>query len=134
MSLRVKQRRLGGNGVEAYYTEHPRPATLAVEPDLLPYQREAREVVGAGYYRKPPKGGRKFCFKPRWEHDFDPAAINAIRCVVDEMKPSWVWEVREAARMSNSTRWIADWCELSEQVVVAILGMLRERGEVGPPE
>ncbi len=130
MSLRIKERDLGGNGLEAYYTEHPRPATLAVQPDLLPHQREAREVEGCGYYRRPPRGGRKYCFGPRWEHDFDPTAVTAIRSVVEDLRPSWVEEVKDAARMSNHPRWIASWCELSEQVVVAILMNLEARNEL----
>ncbi len=130
MSLKIKERDLGGNGLEAYYTEHPHPATLAVQRDLLPHVREAREVEGCGYYRRPPKDGRKFCFRPRWEYDFDPTAINAIRSVIEDLRPSWVEEVRDAARLSNRPRWIADWCELSEQVVVAILMNLKARGEL----
>ena len=130
MQLRVKQRDLGGDGLEAYYTEHPRPATLAVDPDLLPFQREAREVEARGYGKRRPRDGRKFCFAPRWEHDFDPAAVEAIRSVIDDLRPSWVSEVKEAARLSNRPRWIADWCELSEQVVVAILMNLKARGEL----
>ena len=130
MPLRVREHDLGGNNLEAYYTEHPSPATLAVQPGLAPRVREAREVEGHGYYRRPPKGGRKFCFGPRWRHDYDVGAINAIRCVIDDLKPEWVAEVREAARMSNETRWIAAWCELSEQVVVAILENLKDRGEL----
>ena len=85
-----------------------------------------------GYTRRPPKDGRKFCFEPRWEHDFDPAAVEAIRSVIDDLRPSWVSEVKEATKLSNRPRWIADWCELSEQVVVAIILNLRARGELSP--
>lgn len=129
ITLKVKERELGGNGAEAYYTEYPR-ALLAIQPGLMPHQRDAREVEGHGYYRRPPKGGRKFCFAPRAAYDLDPAALNAIRCVVDDHAPSWVEEVKDAARMSNNPRWIADWCEMSVQVVVAILLNLKERGEL----
>lgn len=131
MGLRIEPHDLGGNGLEAYYTEHPGPAVLAVQPGLPNHIREAREVEGLGYYsRKPPRGGRKFCFAPRWEHDLDHAAMDAIRSIVEDVRPEWVEEVREAARISNSTRVIAAWCELSENVVVAILLMLVQRGEL----
>jgi hypothetical protein len=56
--------------------------------------------------------------------------IDAIHSVVEDLRPSWVGEVKEAARISNRPRWIADWCELSEQVVVAILMNLEARGEL----
>ncbi len=136
MGLRTKKRSLGGHGARAYYTEHPRPALMALEHDLSPSDEEALLVEGEGYFRKrPPKGGRKFCFSPRHPYDFDPNAILAIRSVVDDLRPEWVKEIKEAARMSNDPRWIAAWCEMSVQVVVAILGMLRERGEItGSPE
>lgn len=130
MPLIIREHEFPGNDLEAYYTEHPHPATLAVQRGLPHHARRAREVEGYGYYRRPPKGGRKFCFRPRWEHDFDPNALEAIRGVVEDLQPGWVEEVKEAARMSNRPRWIADWCELSEQVVVAILMNLKARGEL----
>lgn len=129
--LRIKHRELGGNGAEAYYTEHPRPATLALQPGLPNGIRESREVEGAGYFcRKTPKGGRKFCFAPRSEFDYDYTAISAIQAVVEDLRPGWIEEIRDAATITNETRWIANWCELSENVVVAVLLILEARGEL----
>lgn len=130
MRLRIKKHDLGDEGLEAYYTEHPWPSTLAIHAELSPHQRAARELEGLGYLRRPPKDGRKFCYAPRSAHDYDPMALNAIRCVVDDHAPAWVREVKEAARMSNDPRWIAAWCELSTQVVVAILLNLESRNEL----
>lgn len=133
MGLRVRDYDLGGNGLEAYYTEHPRPAVLAVQPGLPRALREARRVEGEGYYRKrSPKGGRKFCFEVRDVADLDPNAVLAIRSVIEELRPEWVDEVREACRIFNHPRLIADWCELSIAAVVAIIGILEARGEVPP--
>lgn len=130
-NLRITKRDLGGNEVEAYYTEHPRPATLALQPGINRQAAAARAMEAEGYYRKrPPKGGRKFCFAPRHPYDFDAGAINAIRSVIDELKPSWVADVREACRISNDTRWIAAYCELSPQVVIAIVRNLEARQEL----
>lgn len=129
--LRIRRRRLGGNGAEAYYTEHPRPAVLALEPGIHATAAKARVVEAEGYVRKrPPKGGRRFCFTPRHAYDFDSTAINAIRSVIDEIRPSWVSEVKEACRISNDPRWIAAYCEMSPQLVIAILLNLDARDEL----
>lgn len=120
---------LGEPDLEAYYTEFPVSA-MAIQPDLQNTTREARELEAHGYYRRPPRSGRKFCFAPRHAYDFDDVAIGALRSVVDDLQPSWVEEVREATRISNDTRWIAAWCELSPNVVVAIIENLKARGEL----
>lgn len=120
--LHKQRRNLGGNGAESYFTAHTEPDTVAIDSDLDPAVAEGREVEAEGYHRKrPPKGGRKWGFRQKHPYDFDPNAINSIRCVIDELRPSWVEEVRDAARISNDPRWIAAWCEISPQVVVAIL-------------
>lgn len=120
---------LGEPDLEAYYTEFPFSA-MAIQPDLSNDTKRARELEAHGYYRRPPRSGRKLCFAPRDPYDFDATAINAVRSVVDDLQPSWVEEVREATRISNDTRWIAAWCELSPNVVVAIIENLKARGEM----
>lgn len=129
--LKIRKRSLGGNDAEAYYTEHPRPALLALEPGIDPAAARARVVEAEGYVRKrPPKGGRRFCFAPRHTYDYDSTAINAIRSVIDEIRPCWVSEVRDACRISNDPRWIAAYCEMSPQLVIAILLNLDARDEL----
>ena len=126
---RIEEWDLGSNHVEAYYTEYPYSA-MAIQPDLRNSTKQARELEAHGYYRRPPRSGRKFCFAPRHAHDFDDVAIGALRSVVDDLQPSWVEEVKDATRMSNDVRWIAAWCELSPNVVVAIIENLKARGEL----
>ena len=126
---RIEEFYLGEPDLGAYYTEFPVSA-MAIQPDLQNITREARELEAHGYHRRPPRSGRKFCFAPRDPYDFDEVAVNALRSVVDDLQPSWVEEVREATRISNDTRWIAAWCELSPNVVVAIIENLKARGEL----
>lgn len=131
MGLRVKRRDVGDHDAEAYYSEFPRPAILALAPTLERVDAEGRIVEAEGYYRKkPPKGGRKFCYTPRNAYDFDAGAINAIRSVIDDLRPSWVEEVRDACRISADPRWISAYCEVSPQVVVAIMLNLEARDDL----
>ena len=116
--------------LEAAYTEYPTPAGMAIRRDLPAPARRAREIEAHGYYRRPPRGGRKLCYACRSLEDLDYVAVEAIRSVIDDLQPSWVEEVKEAARMSNDPRWIAAWVEVSVQVVVAILLNLEARGQL----
>lgn len=135
MSLRTKKRSLGGHGAQAYYTEHPRPALMALEHDLCPTDEEALLIEGEGYFRKrPPKGGRRFCFAPRTPYDFDPTAVEAIRSVIDELRPEWVEEVKGACRISADPYWIGAYLDISPHAVYAIVKNLLGRGEISPPE
>lgn len=130
-NMKVRLLNLGGNGAESYYTSHTDPDVVAIETELDPTLQEGREIEAEGYHTKrPPKGGRKWGFCQRHPHDFDPNAINAIRSVIDDLRPSWVAEVKDAARMSNDPRWIAAWCDISPHVVVAVLLNLDSRGEL----
>lgn len=62
--------------------------------------------------------------------DLDPNAVLAIASVVEDLRPSWVEEVKDACRIFNQPRLVADWCEMSIAVVVAIIGILDARGEL----
>ena len=62
--------------------------------------------------------------------DLDPNAILAIRSVIEDLRPGWVEEVRDACRIANHPRVIAAWCDLSVAVVVAIIENLKARGEL----
>lgn len=130
MGLKIKSHNLGGFPVEGYYTEFAKEPTMAIQTGLPHVRRRAREMEGHGYYRRPPYAGRKFCFAAASEEHVDFGTVRALRRVVQEMEPSWVEAVRDATRMSNETRWIADWCELPIQAVIAILLVLEARGEL----
>ncbi len=131
MGLRTKKRNLGGHGARAYYTEHPRPALMALEHGLSPAEEEALLVEGEGYYRKrPPKGGRRFSFEPRTPYDFDPTAVEAMRSVIDELRPEWVEQVRDACRISADPYWLGAYLDMSPCAVYAIVKNFIQRGEL----
>ena len=130
MGLAVRDFDLGDGDVEGYFLDRGEWAAMAIQKGLPDTLRRARELEARGYWLRPPRQRRKFCLKPGHPHDYDEQAINAIRCVIDELQPSWVSEVKEAARMSGDPRWIAAWCELSLHAVVAILLNLEGRGEL----
>ncbi len=119
---------LGGGRLEAFYTEDPGPA-MAIQIGLDEPARQMRELEAYGYCVRPPRRDR-FCLRPRSMREVDGLSVAAIRRVVDRMRPEWVEEVREACRMSPDPRWIAAWCELRVEVVMAALLNLRERGEL----
>lgn len=121
-----------GEGVDGFYFHDSDYGiqAMAIRPELDLPDRASLEVEARGYCRRPPKRGEKFCLTPRDPYDFDPNAIAAIRCVVEEIRPEWTAEVKDAAQISSDVRWIAAWCELSPNVVVAIVENLRVRGEL----
>lgn len=120
--------------LEAAYTEHPRPAGMAIRGDLSPSSRRAREVEAHGHYRRPPLTGRKLCYACGSLERVDLVSVNAVRRVVDEMEPSWVGAVKDATRLFNSPELIKGWLQeewgLDLQVIVAILMNLDARGEL----
>lgn len=132
IELKVIEHSLGGNGVGGYfYTDHSTCAGVAIEPESPEAAKIAYEVEAHAYNTKrPPKGGRKFMLEARELDELDPNAILALRCVIEDFQPGWVEEVKDACRMSNSVRWIADWCELSLAATQAIIENLKARGEI----
>lgn len=122
-----------GEGVDGYYFADPelRVAAVAVNPNLPEPAKQACEIHAKGLNcRRPPKGGRRFMLEARDVEDLDPNAVLAIRSVIEELRPGWVAEVKEACRLSNHPRVIADWCDLSIAVVVAIIDILKARDEI----
>lgn len=120
--------------LEAAYTEHPRPAGMAIRPGMRHSSRRARELEGHGLYRRPPLTGRKLCYACGSLEEVDLVSVNAVRRTVDEMEPAWVEAVKDATRMFNTPDLIKGWLEdewgLDLQVVVAILMNLDARGEL----
>lgn len=133
MNLEVVEVDLGGNGVGAYfYADHSeRVAGVALDPDNSQPAKEAYLVEGRAYLStRPPKGGRRCMLEYREVAELDENALLAIQSVIEDLRPSWVAEVREACRISNDLRVIAAWCELSLAAVAAIVRILRARGEI----
>lgn len=123
---------LGGEVAAYYFADHDEDiAGLAIDPALPTPAKLACQVEGIAYHtRRPPKGGRKFMLEARDAEDLDPNAILAIRSVIEDLRPGWVEEVKDACRISNHPRVIANWCEMSVAVVVAIIETLKARGEL----
>lgn len=122
-----------GEGVDGYFFADPdlRVAAVAVNPDLPAPAKQACEIHARGLNgRRPPRGGRRFMLEAREVEDLDPNAVLAIRCVIEDLRPGWVAEVKEACRFANHPRVIADWCDMSIAVVVAIIDILKARGEI----
>jgi hypothetical protein len=132
MDLEIIEFRIG-EGVGAYFfADHEEGVSgLALDPELEEPARLAYEAEGLAYNSaRPPKGGRKFMLEARDVEDLDRNAIYAIRSVIDDLQPGWVQEVKDACRIANHPRVIADWCELSLAAVVAIIENLQARGEI----
>lgn len=126
---RIEEFYLGEPDLEAYYTEFPCSA-MAIQPHLSNAWKRARVLEAHGYYRRPPRAGRKACFANFSPEEIDPISVRAVRSEVDRMQPEWVEEVRDATRLFNRADLIAGWCELPPQVVVAILENMKARGEL----
>ncbi len=132
MPLEVRERNLGDDEAEAFYTEHPEPALLVVQPHLTPATRRAREYEGHGYYRRPPKGGRRVCYALASLDSIDGQAIRAVGRVVDMVPESDVQEIKSAylASENGDAYWIAFYAEIHLHVVIAVLNHLRSIGEI----
>lgn len=132
IELKVIEHSLGGNGVGGYfYTDHLTCSGVAIEPDSPEAAKLAYEVEAYAYNEtRPPKGGRKFILESRDVENLDANAILAIRSVIDDLRPGWVEEVKDACRFADHPRVIAGYCEMSIAVVVAIIENLKARGEI----
>nr|MBA3474869.1 hypothetical protein [Rubrobacter sp.] len=64
MSLRVVEWGFRNKGLEGYYARDFEPSVLAVQEDLRPEARRARELEARGYEERPLafKWGEKFCY------------------------------------------------------------------------
>ncbi len=87
MSLRVVEWRFRNKGLEGYYTRDFQPSVLAVQEDLSPEARRARELEARGYEKMPQafKWGEKFCYAAGSVREVDPDAVKALRpCASDD--------------------------------------------------
>jgi hypothetical protein len=128
---RIEEFPLGEYDLEAYYTEHP-IAAMAIQPRLPTATKRTRALEAHGYYRKPPIGGRRYCFVLDSFERLDEVSIGATRRVIDEMAPGIVEEVKrsyEASELGDAF-WIAWDCDEHPYTVIAALRNLEERGEL----
>jgi hypothetical protein len=116
--------------LEGFYTEHPKPAGLAVRPMLAVDDVEALRVEAEGYLRRPPRTGDKFCYEPDSLEDMNRERIMACRRTVEQERPDWVEAIKDAARIANDTIFIIAYSCVPPYPAVAILENLRDRGEL----
>ncbi len=122
-------------GAHYYGDAHRGISGVAIDPNAPERVREAYRIQAEGHHRhRIPKGGRKTMFHCSRPENLDRNAILALRCVVDDVVPGWVAEVKDAARISNDSRVIAAYCEISVVAVVAILENLKARRELPEEE
>ncbi len=111
---------------------------MAVQPDLTPARKRARELEAHGYYRRSHAflrklfAGRKQSFADGLglfgeTRSWSPPAytVAAITSVVAEMEPAWVTAVREARRYADDLRVVAAWCALPLPAVMGCERVLR---------
>jgi len=143
--LVVEDWELGGNGLEAFYTEQPFPA-MAIQPDLDPAVKRAWELVGHWLheYATDRQKSRLFVRMSAREDDdrrnvlmwkvgelkdIRPWVRRALREVVDDLEPGWVKAVEEASRAADTAYLASAYSGVPLAAVVAIRDNLRTRSE-----
>lgn len=132
VEMRIREFDVGPDTYGYYFADYDlEVAGLALSPDAPEPAKQAAIVQGYGHLTKrPPKEGRQFIWDDREVEELDPNAIHSIHSVIDDLQPLWVEEVRDACRIANHPRVIADWCDMSLATVVAIIDNLKARGEI----
>lgn len=132
MEMKIEEFDVGPNVYGYFFLDYNLDfAALALSPDAPEPAKQAAIVQGHGHASKrPPKDNWQFILDDRNVEDLDPNAILTIRSCIEELQPFWVEEVKDACRIANHPRVIADWCELSLAAVVAIIDNLKARGEI----
>lgn len=133
MRLEVELRSIDVENLDGMYTEHPRPAGLAVNDELSHQEAEALEVEGESFLETGIAsrwGGRVLCFSPESYEKMSRRRITALKKTIDRKRPEWVEAVKQAARASNDIYVIVGLSGVSPYPAVAILENLAERGEV----
>jgi hypothetical protein len=124
-------------GLEGYYARDFEPSVLAVQEDLRPEARRARELEARGYEERPLsfKWDEKFCFAAANVEQVDPDAVRALRPTIESDEPYWVESVKnEWLAYRPNIESTAYWSGVPIQATLAILLNLRERGELDVEE
>jgi hypothetical protein len=131
--LEIVERDLGDIYVEGYYTEIPKPALLALQPDLPKTTKQARIIEAHGYLRRGPAGRTRIMCCADSLSEVDEAAIAAMRLVVEDFLDHDVIERVRAIyndHEDQDTYWLAWDCELHLHTVIAVVRNLQQRGEI----
>lgn len=135
-TLEIEDRHLGGNNLEAYYSELPQFRALAIDPQIAPERRRVWEMVAHGMQHVPeearrlcgtsgPKGTGFIFFGPEGPEiverpGADPLAVRAIVEVIEELAPDWVEAVEQARFVADAPEVIAAWSEVPIEAVFAV--------------
>lgn len=126
--LRVIEFNLGENRVEAYYTEHPEPAAMAIQPGLPDSRRRALEIEARACFRDPPPTGRKVFYVARSLDEVDPNRVRRLRSILEEEAPEWVEAIKIAADVYGDDKVsVVFWSGVPLEVGLAILQNLDGR-------
>ena len=115
------------------YTEHPRPARLALDYGLSHEEQDALEIEAEGLLetgRAARGGGREWFFRPQDYESMSRRRINNLRKTVERKRPDWVEQVRMATLMDNDLYTIVHLSGVPPYPAVAILENMRDRGEL----
>ena len=118
--------------MEGYFARDFEVAVLAVQEDLRPEARRAREMEAEGYDERPSafKWRQKACYTAANVLEVDPDAVRALRPRIEREQPDWVERVKDEWESFRDVESVAFWAEVPIQAVVAILLNLEERGQL----
>jgi hypothetical protein len=121
-----------GFRMEGYFARDFEMVVLAIQEDLRPEARRAREMEAEGYEERPLafKWRQKACYTAANVLEVDPDAVRALRPRIEREQPDWVERVKDEWESFRDVESVAFWAEVPIQVVVAILLNLEERGEL----
>lgn len=133
LGVRVIEWGFRNKQLEGYYARDFDPSVLAVQEDLRPEARRARELEALGYEERPLsfKWREKACFTAAKVEDVDPDAVRALRPFIDQWEPDWVeWVKREWPLYRPDIETTAYWAGVPLQATMAILDNLHGREEL----
>lgn len=118
--------------MEGYFARNFDPAVLAVQEDLRPEARRARELEAEGYDERPLafKWHEKACYAAANVEEVDMDAVRALKPHIEREESGWVERVKREWEGFRDVESVAFWTEVPIQAVVAILLNLDERGEL----
>lgn len=130
MTVRVEEFELGGFPLEGYCVFTPYFAALAVDPNLPPAVKRAKQLRAYGDWIKPPPVEDRPYLAAYEIEQVEEVAVRSTRRVVSELEPEWVECVKEECVVTNIPKEIAGRCGLDLTAVVAIIQDLVDAGEI----
>lgn len=130
MAPEISEYDLGEGRVQAFAYHDGQTVHMAVQPYLSSSARRSREIEAHGYDIRPPRTGQKFCLWPTSVEDIDYVSVKAQQRRIEDLEPEWIERVRRQWETFRDFTSTVFWTELEPETVMAILLLLRKRGEV----